>query len=203
MFVVFEGPSGAGKSTLVAAVNQRLRGTSVNFHSYKFPSTEDIGVLCRAYATRSDAKLTLACLIAADFYRAFETVLKDVKSMLLLSDRYIVSAYVYQRMHGVSVDFLASLFSELPVPDITFVLQAPEDTLIARRKPPTDIFKNRENIRREVALYSDVLVTPPPRSGPFHVVSSDQTIDAIADDLAERILRLWRANLKGACSDAT
>jgi len=107
LFVSVDGPSGAGKTTIVHHLAQLLVAEGHDVHVTVEPSAGPIGDLCRAL-TETVTGHALACLYAADRYHhvAAEIRPKLVAGHLVISDRYLPSGLVIQRLDGVGADFL-------------------------------------------------------------------------------------------------
>lgn len=133
LFVSVDGPSGAGKSTIVRHLAQMLVAAGEDVHITAEPSTGPIGKLCREL-TESVTGHALACLYAADRYHHVETEIRPLleSGKTVISDRYVPSALVMQRLDGVDPAFLWQLNAEAEHPDLAVILEA-DPTVIAER----------------------------------------------------------------------
>jgi dTMP kinase len=109
-FVSVDGPSGAGKSTIVHHLAQLLVAAGENVHVTAEPSTGPIGRLA-AELTDTVTGHALACLYAADRYHHVETEITPFMASghVVISDRYVVSGLVIQRLDGADPVFLWKL----------------------------------------------------------------------------------------------
>lgn len=77
---------------------------------------------------------TLACLVAADRYFHLENeVLPALQTgKIVLSDRYIESSLVLQRLDGLDIEFIWRLNSQICIPDLSVILTASAEILEQR-----------------------------------------------------------------------
>ncbi|MGW2802456.1 dTMP kinase [Streptomyces sp. NPDC001269] len=129
----------------------------------------------------------LACLVAAARYRHIETTIDPAlhSGQLLISDRYVASTLVLQRLDGVPMDFLLLLNDYAPQPDLAVILTASPGTIADRiaqagithrfRSDPTaptrevELYRNAANILED--LGSKVLVIDSTQIPPSEVAS--------------------------------
>lgn len=203
-FLVIEGPNGAGKSSLCKAIRDLWKNDGGDAVIVSEPSDTQIGELVRAYRELPEHPWTLACLLAADRYSNLVSVIRPSKSkgLLVLSDRYLPSTLVYQRMHGLSLEFLRSLNTGIDVPDLTILLDVDFDVLKARllARGMESYSENVESLVREADLYRTV-ASILRELGHEIVIIQPQLDDQVA--LARRILACVRAKGFGEPSIAT
>lgn len=128
MFVVIEGPSGVGKSTFCATLERYLRSEGVTVGATKEPTSSPIGVFVREGEQLYDGR-TLALLVAADRSHHAQEVIASSDKQVVLCDRYLLSSLVLQGLDGVSDEFVHQINAGIPVPDLTILLDAPEEVL--------------------------------------------------------------------------
>lgn len=123
IFVVVDGPSGVGKTTLVAQLSDKLLSSGIDTTVTKEPTSSELGSFIRA-KTHAYHGLSLACLVAADRYNHLAQVIRPAleQGHVVVSDRYVPTTLVLQRLDGVEVQFLKSLNQFAPVPDLTVIL---------------------------------------------------------------------------------
>jgi dTMP kinase len=133
MFISIDGPSGAGKSTIVRHLAQMLVAAGENVHVTAEPSDGPIGDLCREL-TDSLTGHALACLYAADRYHHLHTEIRPHtdSGQTVISDRYIPSALVMQRLDGIDPAFLWQINAEADRPDLAVILEADPDIIAER-----------------------------------------------------------------------
>jgi dTMP kinase len=156
-FVSVDGPSGAGKTTIVHHLAQLLVAAGENVHVTAEPSTGPIGKLA-AELTDTVTGHALACLYAADRYHHIETEIAPFLTTghIVISDRYVASGLVIQRLDGVDPVFLWQLNQDARRPDLAVTLDADPDVVAERlaERGPHNRFQLLEgNSHHEVAYY--------------------------------------------------
>ncbi|HEV8652486.1 MAG TPA: dTMP kinase [Actinomycetes bacterium] len=133
MFVTIDGPGGVGKSTLTSELAAQLARQGVPVHPTTEPSPSPLGDLAR-HAPEHYRGLTLACLVAADRYWHLETEIQPhlAAREVVISDRYVPTSMVLQRIDGVDRDFIWQLNRHAPPPDLAVILRADPTVLAAR-----------------------------------------------------------------------
>lgn len=126
VFVSVDGPSGVGVSTTVHALGERLRTSGVPMHLTSEPSETDIGELARARVHIDTSAPALACLFAADRYQRLEAEIRPrlAAGDVVVSDRYVPTGLVMQRLDGVDLDFLQAINALADPPDLAVILTA-------------------------------------------------------------------------------
>ncbi|GLZ16254.1 dTMP kinase [Actinomadura sp. NBRC 104425] len=132
-FIAVEGPDGVGKTTTVAAVAQRLSAAGRDVHVTAEPSDTPLGRLVRSAEARLSGR-ALALAVAADRHAHVQREISPAvaEGRLVISDRYVPSSLVLQRLDGLALDEIWLYNADLPAPAATFYLQAPADLLQAR-----------------------------------------------------------------------
>jgi len=152
LFVTFDGPSGSGKSTLLVAVQQALndfnhRTLLTKEPTPRFqPSNED---------KFNGQKLFNLLLQDRQIHLEQDVCPALDQGQIVLCDRYIASSLVYQRIDGLSLDFIWSKNCQFLVPDLSILVYASDATLqnrLAQRQGLTR-FERPENRRDELAFY--------------------------------------------------
>lgn len=160
VFVSVDGPSGVGVSTTVRALGERLRAAGVPLHLTSEPSETDIGALARARVHVDTSGPALACLFAADRYQRLEAEIRPRLAVgdVVISDRYVATGLVMQRLDGVDLDFLQAINFLADAPDLAVILSA-DPALIAQRlqqRGPRNRYQHQVDINaQETALYVD------------------------------------------------
>lgn len=133
LFVSIDGPSGARKSTIVQHLAQLLVAAGHDVHVTAEPSAGPIGELCRQL-TDDVTGQALACLYTADRYRHLE---HEVRPMLavgrtVISDRYVASGLVMQRLDGLDLEYLWQLNARVDRPNLAVILDADPEVISER-----------------------------------------------------------------------
>lgn len=133
LFVSVDGPSGAGKSTIVQHLAQLLIAAGHDVHVTAEPSAGPIGELCRELTDNVTGE-ALACLYAADRYHHLETEIRPAlaEGRVVISDRYVGSGLVMQRLDGLDFDYLWQLNASVDRPDLAVILEANPDIIAER-----------------------------------------------------------------------
>lgn len=124
-FIAFEGANGVGKSTVIDKVYNKLLYEKVDVFKTKEPSGSKIGLLSREIADEISGK-ALACLVAADrFLHVEKVIMPEIQNgKIVLCDRNILSAYVFNKMDDISFEYTEMLYDGLPYPDIIILFDA-------------------------------------------------------------------------------
>jgi dTMP kinase len=159
-FVSIDGPSGVGKTTTIRELRTLLsqRGIPARW-TVEPPRGDFLGDFTRTHGGQLHG-LALACLVAAARYRHIETTIDPVleRGEMLVSDRYVPSMLVLQRLDGVPMKFLTLLNDYAPRPDLAVILTASPGTICERitKAGITHRFRaDPDAPTREVELYRD------------------------------------------------
>lgn len=133
LFVAFEGANGVGKSTVINKIYQMLKIENIDVYLTKEPSASLLGNFTREIADSLKGK-TLACLSAADrYYHVEKEIIPRIElGTIILCDRNILSAYVFNKMDGISFQFTDNLYNGITYPDATILFTASINTIQSR-----------------------------------------------------------------------
>lgn len=157
LFVTFEGPNGVGKSSLLRSVAIQLHQSNFAVLVTKEPTLSPLGDFIRQAEEQYDGRI-LACLVAADrYYHLNREVLPALKEgKIVLSDRYVESSLVLQRLDGVELDFIWSLNGQIYIPSLSVILTASAEILEKRmrqRGNQLSRFERTKDRATELAYY--------------------------------------------------
>ena len=132
-FISIDGPNGVGKSTLLAGVKLELEELGYEVYYTKEPSETQLGNFTREYA-ENHGGLALACLVAANRYEHLnmEIIPNLETGKIVVSDRYLLSSLILQRMDGVSEELILSINNDVILPDLQIAICADEDIIQKR-----------------------------------------------------------------------
>lgn len=132
-FIAIDGPNGVGKSTLIERISSDLRQNGIDVVLTKEPTGSALGIFTRQESENIEHN-SLACLVAADRYDHLDNVIIPhlKKGHVVISDRYVLSSLVLQRMDDVEIGFIMSLNQNIVLPDLQIVVIADPDTIHER-----------------------------------------------------------------------
>lgn len=159
MFVTIEGPNGAGKTTIIDGIIALLSNEGLETVRTKEPTNSELGKFFKK-AEELYSGNCLACLAAADRYFHLESeIIPAVKSgKIVISDRYIESSLVLQRLDGCDIDFIWGLNSLVLVPDLSVTLiSSPEivNKRLVNRKKKLSRFERTKTRSSEISFYEE------------------------------------------------
>jgi dTMP kinase len=133
LFVAFDGPKGVGKTTLIEHIKAQLIKNNVNVWTTRTPSDTKLGRFVRQIAETVRHE-SLACLIAADRYHQLhiEVIPQLLAKRVVITDRYILSSLILQRLDNVDSDFILTIHKNLIMPDLQVVVTAHESIIRTR-----------------------------------------------------------------------
>ena len=162
-FIVFEGSHGSGKTTQAHLLNEFLTSQGFNSLYSKEPFLDDLKSIIEKYShiqNNTSAHLLLY-LHAADRYAHVNFIKEKSKNGLMnISDRYLFSSLVYQRIQGISIPLIKKLNYFCIIPQITFIFNLP----LSERKKRIEknsrfrnsIFFTDENLSLENQFYDEI-----------------------------------------------
>ena len=133
IFVSIDGPGGVGKSTAARFICEQLTAQGRQVCLTAEPSRTPLGEMIRA-STDTYRGMALACLVAGDRHHHLATEIRPQlhAGAIVISDRYLPSSLVLQRMDGVDQDTIWQLNSGAETPDLAVILNATPAILAAR-----------------------------------------------------------------------
>lgn len=159
MFITFEGPNGVGKTAIISAVAKKFSELGVDVFRTKEPTESLLGKFLRE-GEESYGGECLACLAAADRYFHLEREIVPALSQgkIVLSDRYVESSLVLQRLDGCTLEFIWELHSRILIPDLSIILIAEPAVLHQRlttEREKLSRFERNESREKEVLFYRE------------------------------------------------
>ncbi|GAB3138971.1 hypothetical protein GCM10027290_07290 [Micromonospora sonneratiae] len=195
-FIVLDGPSGVGKTTVASRLCARLRDGGWAVHPTKEPSRTKLGDLAR-HGTDEYRGLTLACMVTADRYYHLEAEVRPAVAAgkVVVSDRYLATSLVLQRLDGVSPEFIWTINRYADRPDLVIILTG--DPIRSRDRAAVRGIHSRfhrggvEAGHIENELYGQVANELTAAAWPVHRHDvSDQTPDEVVSALWPQVLPL-------------
>jgi dTMP kinase len=153
LLITMEGIDGCGKSTQAALLKQRLEEHAVPFIPVREPGGTALGedirqvLLHKDYAISLQAELLL--YMAARSELTGQVIIPALKAgQVVLCDRFTDSTLAYQGYGGgADLGFIRRLNSRATrgiVPDLTFLLDLPVESALARRGEVADRMESRD-----------------------------------------------------------
>ncbi len=161
MFIVFEGLDSSGKETQAKLLEKALKKKGfkvmhIDFPDYKGPIGKLIKRFLEKKADVDDG--TLALLYAADrrhHQKHIEKALEEEKVVIV--DRYIYSNIAYQGVFpNISVNWLASIESNVIFPDLVFLVDVPVKETMKRKKKKDRYERNKEMLEKVRESYIEM-----------------------------------------------
>jgi len=161
VFIVIEGPNGVGKTTVAHHLARRLEGDrGLEVRVTTEPTASELGKLLR-FAGEEITRYALALGIAADRMLHVEREIGPAigSGIAVVSDRYVPSSLVLQRIDGLDLDWIWNLNRFALAPDLVVYLHTPVDVLVRRLAQR----KQRSRMERigspdlEIRLYGEAL----------------------------------------------
>ncbi len=191
LFIVFEGIDGAGLTTHATLTEKFLQCMGFKVLLTKEPTDGLIGGLIRA-ALRKEwtaDPATLQLLFAADRSRHVKKVIKPAlkKGVHVISDRYLFSSLAYGSLN-LSVEWLKTVNSPFPLPDITFLLDISPEEAVKRIKGErfaVELFEEIEKLSKVRKAFLQLAEQYPN----FYILKTDDEVEEVQRKIEEIILK--------------
>ncbi|WP_204017809.1 dTMP kinase [Sphaerimonospora thailandensis] len=158
MFLVMEGPNGVGKTTTATRLAERLRERGRSVHVTSEPSNTPLGRLIRASESTLSGR-ALALAVAADRYKHITDEIQPAldAGQVVISDRYVQSSLVLQRLDGLSLQEIWQYNAQVSPPSLSFYLHHTHEVLQRRlnHRPRLSRLEHDGSPQQELALYED------------------------------------------------
>jgi len=156
--MVIDGPNAVGKTTITSRLAAALRARGAVVHVTAEPSATPLGRLVRSAESYLTGR-ALALAVAADRYAHLDSEITPAlrSGKVVISDRYVQSSLVLQRLDGLGLDEIWSYNSHVAVPGMSVYLEDDPDVIAARlmRRPALSRLEAKGSPAREVTLYRD------------------------------------------------
>ncbi len=159
--IAFEGCDGSGLSTQTTLAAEWLRGKGYDVFKTKEPTDSFIGKTIRSILKKEikTGQEALQLLFCADRAHHLESEILPAmeNGSIVLTDRYVMSTLAFGSLDA-DAGWLEKLNEKFPKPDLTIIIDVPENVSIeriVRSRPKTELFEEtkklkiiRENYRR-------------------------------------------------------
>lgn len=157
-FIAIEGPNAVGKTTITARLAAALRARGAVVHVTTEPSATPLGRLVRSAESYLTGR-ALALAVAADRYAHLEDEITPAleAGKVVITDRYVQSSLVLQRLDGLGLAEIWSYNAHVAVPGMSVYLEDDPEVIAARlrQRPALSRLEARGSPARELALYRD------------------------------------------------
>jgi dTMP kinase len=192
--VVVEGAHGSGKTTIAKSLTARLNREGLRSKYTKEPYSPILkkAISILASKNRSDP-LGLAYLVSTDRHLHLDQIERWVKlGETIISDRYLDSSLVYQRIDGLNLDLINRLNFFVPNPKIKIYLSAPLGVRLnrlkkKRREEFAHSFLSAKALRKEQRFY-DQLISLKGRNANCLVLDGTQPISENVETAKQFVL---------------
>ena len=132
-FIAIEGPNAVGKTTIAGRLAAALRARGTVVHVTTEPSATALGRLVRSAESYLTGR-ALALAVAADRYAHIEAEITPAlkAGKVVITDRYVQSSLVLQRLDGLGLAEIWSYNAHAAVPDLSVYLEDDPEVIAAR-----------------------------------------------------------------------
>ncbi len=151
--VAIDGPNGAGKTTIIQELKKELENREIDTYFTKEPTRSELGCFVREYAEKCEG-ISISCLVAADRYQHLqdEIIPQLEKGKIVITDRYILSSLILQRIDEVSEEFIMELNNEIIQPDLQIAVFADSQIIQSRLKERDLLTRFEKNNKTNIEL---------------------------------------------------
>ncbi|BDC18929.1 dTMP kinase [Acidianus sp. HS-5] len=160
ILIAFEGIDGSGKSSQASLLKDWIE-MKRDAYLTEWNSSEWIhDIIKEAKKKNLLTPITFSLIHSTDFTDRYEKYILPMlrTGFVVISDRYIYTAYARDSVRGVEIDWVKKLYSFAIKPDVTFYIRVPAEVALERIK------KARRNIKPQEAGY-DVFTNLPAEEG--------------------------------------
>ena len=139
MLIAFCGVDGSGKTTQLNLLQQELEKQGKKVYVTKQPTNwyrndNNVRAFLEGRKTNNMLIKELALFSATDRLRQYNNEIsqKEKEGNIVISDRYIYSAYTYFYTRGLDIKWLKEINKFVPLPDITLYIDIPPEIAYER-----------------------------------------------------------------------
>lgn len=190
MLIVFEGIDGSGKTTQAKMLAQKLALKGLKVHYSKEPTDGPIGSFIRQKVLLDGSindPRAVALLYAAD--RSMHLKNTDFSDGVInIFDRFFYSSIAYQGALGVPLEYILTINSFAPKPDLVFLLDV-DPAVGLKRLNRFDKYENLETLIKVRHIYLDLA-----EKYGMIVVDASKSLE----EISEKIYRIVEETLSAA-----
>ncbi len=193
LFLVVEGLDGAGTTTIANRLAEALRARDLQVCLTAEPTDGPLGALLRAHVKGNlNLEEQIAALVfTGDRADHLGQVIRPAlrRGEWVVCDRYLLSTLAYQGAAGVPRDAILAASSGFDVPDVTFVLDVPEEVRAQRLASRTQSERyERADLAEGLRLsYEESIALLRSAGHRIEVIDSSQAIDKVLEDVLARL----------------
>jgi dTMP kinase len=158
LFIAIEGPNAVGKTTITGLLAVTLQAHGTGVHVTTEPSATPLGRLVRSAESYLTGR-ALALAVAADRYAHIEAEITPAlqAGKVVITDRYVQSSLVLQRLDGLGLAEIWSYNAHVAVPGVSVYLEDDPEVIATRlaQRPALSRLEACGSPARELALYRD------------------------------------------------
>jgi dTMP kinase len=158
LFIAVEGPNAVGKTTITARLAAAFGARGTVVHVTTEPSATALGRLVHSAESYLSGR-AMALAVAADRYAHIEAEIIPAlqAGKVVITDRYVQSSLVLQRLDGLGLAEIWSYNAHVTVPSLSVYLEDDPEVIAARlsQRPTLSRLEARGSPARELALYRD------------------------------------------------
>lgn len=204
-FIVFEGLDGSGSSTQARLLHEALIEKGHTVYLTSEPTHGPVGNLIRLAMSHrlqfsSDVEIEdrqLAYLFAADRHDHLFNSLNGIvplveRGAIVISTRYFLSSFAYHCNSDSDIALVERLNRDFPCADVTFFLDCPVDTCLARIRKSRSSHEKYETADKlhMVRKYYDRAFER--YSAPLYLINAERTQEETHREIIERTEALLR-----------
>jgi dTMP kinase len=158
LFIAIEGPNAVGKTTITGRLAAALQARGTVVHVTTEPSATALGRLVRSAESYLTGR-ALALAVAADRYVHLESEIIPALNAgkTVVTDRYVQSSLVLQRLDGLALAEIWSYNAHVAVPGMSVYLEDDPEVIATRltQRRALSRLEAQGSPARELALYRD------------------------------------------------
>ncbi len=188
-FIVFEGLDGSGSSTQVDLLVHNLNKSGHKSFATKEPTNNIVGGLLRGLLTKewSTTSEGFQLLFAADrAHHLKREILPAIEAdKNVVSDRYFFSTIAFGAI-DLPREWLASINSRFPIPDITFLIKVRPEVCLERigkaARAGFEFFEEKEKLEKTWETYEELVKDS---KNKIRIIDGEQSIEVIEKEIFE------------------